>query len=146
MIEWRGLLDLLIAYLVALPVGWERERFERSAGLRTFPLVAVASAGFVIIAERALHDSNAVARVIQGLIGGIGFVAGGAILKYKLGVHGTATASSLLATGAMGIAVAYRQYDIAVALSGLSYITLRLFERWKEVRDRDVTGPENDRA
>lgn len=137
MIDWRGLLDLLIAYLLALPVGWERERFERSAGLRTFPLVAVATAGFVMVAERGLHGSDAVSRVIQGVIGGIGFVAGGAILKYKLGVRGTATASSLLATGAMAIAVAYRQYDIAVALSAMSYVTLRLFERWKETHDSD---------
>ena len=137
MIDWRGLLDLLIAYLLALPVGWERERYERSAGLRTFPLVAVATAGFVMIAQRGLHGSDAVSRVIQGVIGGIGFVGGGAILKYKLGVRGTATASSLLATGAMAIAVAYRQYDIAVALSAMSFITLRLFERWKELHDAD---------
>ena len=135
MIDWRVLLDLLIAYLLALPVGWERERFDRSAGLRTFPLVAVATAGFVMVAQRGLHGSDAVSRVIQGVIGGIGFVGGGAILKYKLGVRGTATASSLLATGAMAIAVAYRQYDIAVALSALSYITLRLFEGWKELHD-----------
>ena len=64
MIDWRGLLDLLIAYVLALPAGWERERSERSAGLRTFPLVAVATAGFVMVAERSLHGSDSVSRVI----------------------------------------------------------------------------------
>ena len=38
---------LVVAYLLALPIGWNRERAERSAGLRTFPLVAVATCGIV---------------------------------------------------------------------------------------------------
>jgi hypothetical protein len=38
---------LAFAYGLALPIGWDREREERSAGLRTFPLVALASCGFV---------------------------------------------------------------------------------------------------
>jgi putative Mg2+ transporter-C (MgtC) family protein len=42
---------LSIAYVLALPIGWNRERAERSAGLRTFPLVAVASCGFIQAAE-----------------------------------------------------------------------------------------------
>ena len=41
---------LAFAYVLALPIGWDRERNERSAGLRTFPLVAVASCGLRIIA------------------------------------------------------------------------------------------------
>lgn len=140
MIEWRTLLDLVIAYLLAIPAGLERERYERSAGLRTFPLVAVASAGFVLIAQRA-GPAEAQARVIQGLIGGIGFIAGGAILRGKFGVHGTATAASILATGATAVAVAYRSYDIAVVLSAMSYITLRLCERWKQMHDREDQRP-----
>ena len=42
---------LAVAYLLALPIGWNREKQERSAGLRTFPLVAVASCGFIQAAE-----------------------------------------------------------------------------------------------
>lgn len=48
------LASLLTAYLLALPIGWDRERHERSAGLRTFPLVAIASCGFVQAAEPLL--------------------------------------------------------------------------------------------
>ena len=40
------LVALVAAYLLALPIGWNRERQERGAGMRTFPLVAVASCGF----------------------------------------------------------------------------------------------------
>ncbi|WP_422646741.1 MgtC/SapB family protein, partial [Agrobacterium tumefaciens] len=44
-------LPLLIAYVLALPIGWDREKHERSAGLRTFPLVAIASCGFIEATE-----------------------------------------------------------------------------------------------
>ena len=130
--DWRSLADLFIAYFLALPVGWERERHERSAGLRTFPLVAVASAGFALVGERVLHDVNAQSRLLQGLIGGVGFIGAGTIIRGQGVVHGTATAASLLITGAIGIGVAYRQYDVAVVLSVLSLITLRLFQAWKD--------------
>ena len=57
---------LLVAYLLALPIGWNREKAERSAGLRTFPLVAVACCGFVQAAESLTADSpEAMARIIM---------------------------------------------------------------------------------
>jgi hypothetical protein len=48
---------LAFAYVLALPTGWDRERNERSAGLRTFPLVAVASCGFVQATEGITGNS-----------------------------------------------------------------------------------------
>jgi putative Mg2+ transporter-C (MgtC) family protein len=130
--DWRSLADLFIAYVLALPVGWERERHERSAGLRTFPLVAVASAGFALVGERVFHDLNAQARLLQGLIGGVGFIGAGTIIRGQGVVHGTATAASLLITGAIGVAVVYHEYDVAVVLSVLSLATLRVFQAWKD--------------
>jgi putative Mg2+ transporter-C (MgtC) family protein len=98
---------LLIAYALAIPIGWNREREERSAGLRTFPLVAVASCGFIQAAEHLVADNpEAMARIVEGLITGMGFIGGGAILRLKDSVKGTATAASLWATGAIGVSVA----------------------------------------
>jgi putative Mg2+ transporter-C (MgtC) family protein len=89
-----------------LPIGWDRERNERSAGLRIFPLVAVASCGFVQATESLLAGSpEGQARIIEGLITGIGFIGGGAIIK-QAGAEGTATAAGLWATGAIGAAFA----------------------------------------
>jgi putative Mg2+ transporter-C (MgtC) family protein len=117
---------LAIAYVLALPIGWDREREERSAGLRTFPLVAIATCGFVQAAETVLQGNpEATARVIEGLITGIGFVGGGAILRLKDSVRGTATAASLWATGAIGTAVGLGAYDIAVLLSVVTFLTLK---------------------
>lgn len=121
------LLSLLIAYVLALPTGWDREKEERSAGIRTFPLVAVASCGFVLIAIAVLgRESLGQARILEGLITGVGFIGGGAILKQGSRTSGTATAASLWATGAVGAAVGYSLYDIAIIISAVTFLTLRL--------------------
>ena len=116
---------LLTAYVLALPIGWNREQHERSAGLRTFPLVAVATCGFIQAAEPLVADSpEAMARIMEGLITGMGFIGGGAILRLKDSVKGTATAASLWATGAIGAAVGVGSYDVAVTLAIVTIITL----------------------
>jgi len=116
---------LLVAYLLAFPIGWNREHAERSAGLRTFPLVAVATCGVIQAAEHMIGaEPEAMARIVEGLITGMGFIGGGAILRLKDSVRGTATAASLWITGAIGIAVGLGSYDVAVVLSLATIITL----------------------
>jgi putative Mg2+ transporter-C (MgtC) family protein len=118
--------SLTIAYVLALPIGWDREKGTRSAGLRTFPLVGMASCGFIIIAQQVARESpEAQARIIEGVITGIGFIGGGAILKDGGSVRGTATAASIWNTGAIGAAVAYGYYEIAIVLSVMNFLTLR---------------------
>ncbi|MFD1788553.1 MgtC/SapB family protein [Sphingomonas floccifaciens] len=120
------LLSLAAAYGLALPIGWDREKEERSAGVRTFPLVALASCGFVLVAIAVLgKESQAQARILEGLITGVGFIGGGAILKQGGQASGTATAASLWATGAVGAAVGYGLFDIAIFLSLTTFLTLR---------------------
>lgn len=115
---------LACAFLLALPVGWDREQADRSAGLRTFPLVAVSACAFLTMSRMAFAP-DAQARVMQGLITGIGFVGGGAILKDGSRVRGTATAASIWTTGAIGAAVALGRLDVALALSAITFATLR---------------------
>ena len=125
---------LLIAYLLALPIGWNREKEERSAGLRTFPLVAVATCGFIQAAEGiAGINPEAMARIIEGLITGMGFIGGGAILRREDSVKGTATAASLWVTGAIGVAAGVGSYDVAVMLSLVTVVTLWLLQPLKKL-------------
>lgn len=120
------LASLAVAYALAFPIGWDRELDERSAGIRTFPLVALASCGFVLVAVSVLGaGSPGQARILEGLITGVGFIGGGAILKQGGKASGTATAASLWATGALGAAVGYGLYDIAAILSLSTFLTLR---------------------
>lgn len=130
------LLKLLVAYLLALPVGWYREREAHSIGLRTFPLVAVASCGYVLLGTPAgQHSLDAQSRIIQGMVAGMGFLGGGAILRARQGVHGTATAASIWNTGAVGAAVAQGRYPLATALVGLNFFALRVLLPLKEKLD-----------
>ena len=134
---------LLTAYLLALPVGWNREKAERSAGLRTFPLVAVASCGIVQAAESLTVGSpEAMARIVEGIITGMGFIGGGAILRMRESVKGTATAASLWATGAMGTAVGLGSYDVAVILSLATNVTLWWLSPLKRQLDQEPKAEE----
>ncbi len=124
-IVWTHSLRMATAYVLALPIAWNRERASRSAGLRTFPLVAIASCGYMLVGMQVLSDTNAEARVIQGLITGIGFIGGGAILKSGGSVTGTATAASLWNTGVIGMSVAWNRLEVAVVLSAINFLTLQ---------------------
>lgn len=124
---WPHVKDMVIAYLLAFPIGWEREFADRSAGLRTFPLVAVAACGFILATEQSVGDNaEARASIVEGIISGMGFIGGGAILKQDNSVRGTATAASLWTTGAIGVASAMERYEIALLLSLVCFITLKL--------------------
>ena len=117
-----NLLRLAIAFILTLPIAWNRERSSRSLGLRTFPLVAVASCGFALLSTSTfVGDIQAQARVIQGLMTGIGFIGGGAILKQDGDVQGTATAASIWGTGVVGAACAYARYEIAILVALTSF-------------------------
>ncbi len=120
------LFHLAIAYALALPIGWHQESSERTLGLRTFPLVLMASAAYVFLGLAVFPaDTEGQSRLIQGLMTGIGFLGAGAILKERGSVHGTATAASVWATGAIGAAAAYGYLEIAVTVSAITYGTLR---------------------
>jgi putative Mg2+ transporter-C (MgtC) family protein len=145
-------IKLAIAYVLALPVGWYREREAHSAGVRTFPLVAMASCGYVLLGAPSAHMSlEAQSRIIQGLVAGIGFIGGGVIfkadsLKPDSRVHGVATAASIWTTGVVGASVAQNRYLLAATLALLNLFTLRVMLRVKlrfnvdgsEKKERDL--------
>jgi putative Mg2+ transporter-C (MgtC) family protein len=82
------------AFVLALPTAWEREMATRALGLRTFPLVAVASCAYVLAGSAVVGDHpDAQSRILNGLMTGRGFIGGGAILEHGISVRGTATAA-----------------------------------------------------
>ena len=131
---WVSLGRILLSYLLTMPIGWEQEREAHSVGVRTFPLVAIASCGYLLVAFPG--DAQAQSRVLAGLITGIGFIGGGAILKEGGTVRGTATAASIWSTGVVGAAVAMGRYEVAVILSLLNLVTLKVLWRLKQRIDR----------
>jgi len=129
---------LSVAYVLALPIGWDREQKERSAGLRTFPLVAIAACGFIEATQTVTGGSpEATARVVEGIVNGVGFIGAGAIVVGKLGTRGTATAASIWVTGAIGVAVGLGSYDTAIVLSIVTFATLRLMTSFKSEKNEN---------
>ena len=149
-IDWKLLWDiaakLAVAYVLAMPTGWTREKQEHGIGIRTFPIVAIASCGYLLLMQ-AGSGADALAansRVLQGLVTGIGFVGGGAILKEGMSVHGTATAASIWNTGAIGAAAAMGRYEVAIVLSLLNVFTMRALIPLKKKLDEDGAKPERE--
>lgn len=123
----RDALLVLLAFGLAFPIGWERGRGARSVGFRTLPIVAIAACGFAILIG---HDTGAGdetrARVLQGVITGVGFVGGGAIVKTGGTVKGLVTAASIWNAGAIGVAVGFGRANIALILCVINLASLWL--------------------
>ncbi len=132
------LVRLAIAYLLALPLGWDREKSDRHFGLRTFPLVAVVTCGFMLVGMSVIDSTDGEARVMQGIIVGIGFIGGGAIVTGRDKTRGTASAASIWNTGAIGMAVAFGRYEIAIVLSLINLFTLIVFPLVKKEIKEDT--------
>ncbi|MAR93367.1 MAG: MgtC/SapB family protein [Pseudomonadota bacterium] len=122
-----------IAFALALPVAFNREQSAGGAGLRTFPLVAVAACAYMLVGMSVYQGSDAEARVMYGILTGMGFIGGGAILKHDGKVGGTATAAAIWNTGAIGVSVAYSRYEIAVVLSAINYLVFQFARPLKKI-------------
>lgn len=133
----KNLIQLLIALILPFMTAWEREATSRSAGLRTFPLVSMAACTFTILAMSIFEDQGAQSKVIAGIVTGIGFIGGGAILKDSSQVSGTSTAAAIWSTGAIGIAVGLERIEIAIALSIMTFATLKLIGKVKKEVGKD---------
>jgi putative Mg2+ transporter-C (MgtC) family protein len=118
-------LRLGLAFLLALPLGWDSEQRSRSAGLRTYPLLCLCICGFLLLARSAAWGSSEQADAFYGVLAGIGFVGSGAVIKSPDGVRGVSTAVSLWVTGAVGAGVAYGTPLISAAVSLMSVLALR---------------------
>ena len=104
------------ALLLGAAIGWDRERRDAEAGLRTHMLVSLGAALFVLICLETGMDDDQLSRVVQGLVSGIGFLGAGAVLKDQDEgrIHGLTTAAGIWATAAVGMAAGMGHTGIAV--------------------------------
>jgi putative Mg2+ transporter-C (MgtC) family protein len=137
------LLKVAISCALTMPISVERYRDDRSAGLRTFPIVAAASCGYVLLAGQVFGlASEQQTHILQGLVTGIGFIGGGAIVKEANRVRGTATAAAVWSTGIVGAAVGYGRLEIALVVGAFTAVTLWVASRFERRREAAaaVTG------
>lgn len=126
---------LLLAALLGALLGLERELTNKPAGLRTHMLVALGSSMFIVASIEAGLEPDAVSRVVQGLLAGVGFVCAGSILKSdeREQVSGLTTAAGLWMTAAIGVAAGLGREVLAI-LGTLFTLGILLLER--PIRER----------
>ncbi|MEQ8769087.1 MAG: MgtC/SapB family protein [Phycisphaerales bacterium] len=127
---WELLARVALAAALGLAIGWDREKKEKAAGLRTMALVSLGAAGVMIAAIEMSADLHAddvrldPLRVISGVIGGIGFIGGGAILHSRHHVRGLTTAATIWAAAGIGVASGAGLYRLAIILTGVVLVIL----------------------
>ncbi len=120
---------IVLAFVLGGLIGFERERLDKPAGLRTHILVSVGSAQFTILSFYAFPGSDP-ARIAAYVVAGIGFIGAGTIIQARDRVIGVTTAASLWIASSVGMAVGIGFYLAAVVVTVISYLTLKL--RWVE--------------
>jgi putative Mg2+ transporter-C (MgtC) family protein len=116
----RITLRLVLAAILGGVLGYERESTGKSAGVRTHMLVALGAALFVVVPEQGGAQVDAMSRVVQGVIAGVGFLCAGTILKgdSMTEVRGLTTAAGIWLTAAIGVAAGVG-YEITALLTAL---------------------------
>lgn len=118
---------LLVAFVLSMVIGFEREWYRKPAGLRTLVIVGIASALFTLVSFRirSLFPSALVdpSRIAAQIVTGIGFLGAGTIIRAKGEIVGLTTAASIFVVAAIGMASAYGLYVEAVATTALVLIT-----------------------
>jgi putative Mg2+ transporter-C (MgtC) family protein len=125
----RIILRLVIALIVGGLVGIQRELTHKPAGLRTHMLLALGIALIIVTAQEAGMSKSDLSRVVQGLVTGIGFLGGGAILKLTAEheIHGLTTAAGIWLTASASAAAGLGQLPLAVLGVCLGLFVLAAF-------------------
>jgi putative Mg2+ transporter-C (MgtC) family protein len=137
--QWELFARLLLAAGLGSAIGWERERLQWSAGLRTHMLVAVGSCLMMIVSAygfssvlgpRVVLDPS---RVGAQVVTGVGFLGAGSIMLRNEAVKGLTTAASVWAVAGVGLAAGAGLYSAAI---GTTVIILIILAGLKPLEDR----------
>jgi putative Mg2+ transporter-C (MgtC) family protein len=128
---WQSVFRLLVAAIMGGILGYERERDQQAAGLRTHMLVTIGSALFVLLFLRAGGAIGDLSRVMQGVVTGIGFLGAGAILKrdQENTIHGITTAAGIWMSTAIGMSAGLGRLDLAVIATVLGWLVLAILKK-----------------
>ncbi len=121
---------LLAATLLGAAIGYERQKAGKPAGLRTHILVTAGTTVFILgcLGAGIKTNSDAISRVIQGIITGIGFVGAGSILKRETekNIQGITTSAGIWMTAAIGVTIGLGGLGLAIMATLLTLIVLRV--------------------
>jgi putative Mg2+ transporter-C (MgtC) family protein len=135
---------LLLAMIVGCLIGYNRQRGGRPAGMRTFMLVSMGAALFVMIPLQAEGDTafattNALSRTLQGVTTGVGFLGAGLILQQSSKksrvpkVRGLTTAATIWISAALGAAIGCGLWQMGLLGAVLTLLTLSGMKRVRQI-------------
>ncbi len=115
-----------VAFIIGAVIGIEREFRSKPAGFRTMILICVGSCLYTILSK----ESNTVSpdRIASNIVTGIGFIGAGVIFKEGISVNGLTTAALIWITAALGMAVGYHNYPIAIVVASMVVVALFVLE------------------
>ena len=122
------ILRLLLAAALGAGIGYQRERVNKPAGLRTHILISLGSALFTVVSIFGFGVGVDPSRVAAGVVTGIGFIGAGVILRGVRGEHvvGLTTAASIWAVAAIGMAAGVGMYLIATIVAVIAVLVLMI--------------------
>jgi putative Mg2+ transporter-C (MgtC) family protein len=143
LLQAEAVFFLVLAALLSVIIGMDRERRNRPAGLRTHMLVGIGACLFTLLSVHAFPGSDP-ARIASQIVVGIGFLGAGTIIQSKTNVHDLTTAASIWVTAAMGMAVGAGAWFLALAATVIVWIVLAVIRRFSKdepVEESHPKGP-----
>ncbi|MBN2446318.1 MAG: MgtC/SapB family protein [Phycisphaerae bacterium] len=138
--EWSDLLRLVSAVLAGACIGFERELYDKPAGLRTNILICLGAALFTLLSLRFAESAGMGdhTRIAAQIVTGVGFLGAGVIMQARGRVLGLTTAATIWVDASVGMAFGAGQYVIGIVgtlmivgvLFGLSYVE-RMIRHWR---------------
>lgn len=136
---------ILVGTGLGAVIGYERDIHGRPAGLRTHAIVALASATFMVVSTHLAYyqgyhqgDFTEVdgSRIAASVVSGIGFLAGGAILRTGFSIQGLTTAAGLWLVAAIGLCAGGGMYAESLAATIIGVAALTILRRFEDKDDR----------
>ncbi len=131
------------AFIIGAILGLEREFRSKPAGFRTMILICVGSCLYTILSKEAGAGNED--RIASNIVTGIGFIGAGVIFKEGISVNGLTTAALIWVTAALGMAIGYHNYPLAVVVSVIVVVALfvlepvqRFINRFHKVKDYKI--------
>ena len=118
--------QVVLAAALGAVLGWQRERWGKSAGPRTYALVAAGSALFTILSIYGFGGMSESSRVASQIVIGIGFLGAGIIFQKENHIEGLTTAAGLWTTAAIGMAVGVRYFVLAAGTTFIIFLLLAI--------------------
>ena len=134
--ELNYLGQVIIAALLGGILGWQRERWGKPAGPRTYALVTAGAALFTILSANAFGLADS-ARVASNIVVGIGFLGAGLIFQREAHIDNLTTAAGLWAAAAVGMAIGVRYYLLGAGATLLLLILFMIDDRRFRKRAKD---------